>query len=156
MSSVTVAAAAAQVLSSALSTLKSLRERAQASKDAGLKDQISNLYDDLLSLKEAMMRLTDGNSELRRRVEELQRPLPKREPELRQVGAANYYFDGDKGPCCQPCYDGKGKLTVLTQPEDWNGGVRRQCTLCGEYFYEKPMDSTPRQIGGRRRPYTWG
>jgi hypothetical protein len=64
----------------------------------------------------------------------------KPEPVLKQVGSANFYFDGDKGPCCQPCYDGQGKLTVLTPPENWNGGVRRQCVLCGKYFYEKPSN----------------
>jgi hypothetical protein len=154
MPSVTVAAAATQILSNTLSVLKAVRERAQTSKDNDLKDQISTLYDNLLSLKEAVMMVTDENAELRRKIEQLERPTPKKEPELRRVGSVNYYFDGDKGPCCQPCYDGKGKLTVLTQPEDWNGGVRRQCTLCGDYFYEKPMDLSPQRLGARRRPYT--
>jgi len=156
MSSVTVAAAAAQILSNALTALNAVRERAKTSKDTDLKDHISTLYDSVLSLKEVLMRMTEENSELRSRITELKRPAQKQEPELRQVGSANYYFVGDKGPCCQPCYDGKGKITVLTQPEDWNGGVRRQCTLCGEYFYEKPMDLSPKRLGGRRRPYTWG
>jgi hypothetical protein len=153
MSSVTVAAAAAQILSNTLTALNAVRERAKTSKDTDLKDHISTLYDSLLSLKEAVMRVTEENSELRRRITELERP--PQSPELRQVGSVNYYYEGDKGPCCQPCYDGKGKLTVLTPPEDWNGGVRRQCTLCGEYFYEKPMDLTPKRIGGRRGPYGW-
>ena len=69
-------------------------------------------------------------------------------PQLRQVGASNFYFLGDKDPCCQPCYDGKGKLTVLTPLEDWNGGTRRQCLLCGEYFYERPP--AHRNISGPR------
>jgi hypothetical protein len=155
MSSVTVAAAAAQILSNTLSALNAVRERAKSSKDTDLKDHISTLYDSLLSLKEAVMRVTEENSELRRRITELELPPQKQEPELRQVGSVNYYYDGDKGPCCQPCYDGKGKLTVLTPAEGWNGGVRRQCTLCGDYFYEKPMDLSPKQIGGRRGRYGW-
>jgi hypothetical protein len=153
MSSVTVAAAA-QILSNTLSALNAVRERARTSKDADLKDKISTLYDSVLSLKEVLMRLTEENSELRKRITELERPAQQQEPELRPVGSVNYYYVGDKGPCCQPCYDGKGKLTVLTQPEDWNGGVRRQCTLCDQYFYEKPMDM--KGLGGRRRsPYGW-
>jgi hypothetical protein len=155
MSSVTVAAAAAQILSNTLSALNAVRERAKSSKDTDLKDHISTLYDSLLSLKEAVMRVTEENSEFRRRITELERPPQKQEPELRQIGSANYYFVGDKGPCCQPCYDGKGKLTVLTPPEDWSGGVRRQCVLCNEYFYEKPMDHSPKQAGGRRGPNSW-
>src|SRR5260370_41589935 len=107
MSSVTVAAA--QILSNTLSALNALRERSKTSKDTDLKDHISTLYDNVLSLKEMVMRLTEENSELRRRITELERPPQKQEPELRQVGSANYYYEGDKGPCCQPCYDGKGK-----------------------------------------------
>ncbi len=147
---------ASQILSSTLAVLKSVREQAKTSKDPELKEHISALYDSVLSLKEAVMLVADENSQLRARIAELERPPLRQEPELRQVGAVNYYYLGDKGPCCQPCYDGKGKLTVLAPPEDWNGGVRRQCTLCDEYFYEKPMNLTPGRLGGRRRPYTWG
>ena len=155
MSVTTAATIAAQVLSNTLALLKTVREQAKLSKDADLKSRISELYDSVLSLKKAVMRLAEENGELRHRIAELERPPQKQEPELRQVGAVNYYYEGNKGPCCQPCYDSKGKLTVLTPPEDWNGGVRRQCTLCGEYFYEKPIDLTPKRLGGRRRPYTW-
>jgi hypothetical protein len=154
MSSAIVASAVGQILTSTLSLLNTVRERAQTSKDTDLKEHISRLYDGLLSLKESVGRLLDENSSLRLRIAQLEQPSEKREPELRQVGAANYYFDGNKGPCCQPCYDGKGKLTVLTPPEPWNGGLRRQCVLCGEFFYEQPMESGPVRIGARRRPYT--
>lgn len=61
------------------------------------------------------------------------------EMEIRQVGAANYYFAGNKGPYCQPCYDEKGKRIFLTPPQQWSGGVRRKCEVCNKYFYEKPM-----------------
>jgi len=123
-----------------MTALNAARERAKGSRDADLKKHISSLYDELLALKEAVLRLTDENGQLQRTIAEQSRPAEKREPELRQVGSANFYFDGNKGPCCQPCYDSKGTLTVLTQPEDWGGDVRRQCVLCGEYFYEKPQE----------------
>src|SRR5271165_1563560 len=154
MSSAIVASAVSQILTNILSVLNAVRERAQTSKDVDLKDRISTLYDSVLALKEAVNRLVDENGGLRSRIAQLERAPEKREPELQQVGSANYYFDGDKGPCCQPCFDGKGKLTVLTPPEPWNGGIRRQCVLCGEFFYEKPMDSGPVRFGARRRPYT--
>lgn len=67
----------------------------------------------------------------------------KREPEIRQVGAVNYYFVDEKGPYCQPCFDEKGKLIVLTPQQQWSGGVRRKCEVCNKYFYEKPMDDGP-------------
>ncbi len=154
MPSVTVASAVSQILANTLSVLNTVRERARASKDLDLKEHISAVYDGLLSLKEAVSRLLDENAALRIRVAELEQPTEKREPELRQVGAANFYFDGEKGPCCQPCYDRHGKLTVLTPPEPWNGGMRRQCVLCGEFFYEQPMESGPVRIGVQRRRYT--
>ena len=145
------AAAALQLLNNTLSALRSIRERAQTSKDTYLKDEISTFYDSLLSLKEAVILVTDENRELKEKIEKLERPAEMLLPELRQVGAVNYYFVGEEGPFCQACYDGKGKLTRLSPPEDWNRGVRRQCVLCGEYFYEKKMDVSQRAI--RRRPY---
>jgi hypothetical protein len=68
--------------------------------------------------------------------------LPVEKPpelEIRQVGAVNYYFVGDKGPYCQPCYDDKGKRVMLSPPQEWNGGIRRKCEVCNKYFYERPM-----------------
>jgi hypothetical protein len=142
--SLSAAAAASQILSNALSSLKVLRERAQTSKDSDLKGRISDIYDTVLELKEAVMLVTDENKELKRKVEELERPAEKRVPRLRQVGACNYYFVGDEGPFCQPCHDRDDKLVPLSPLEDWNGGKRRDCLVCGAYFQEQPMrDDNP-------------
>jgi len=65
------------------------------------------------------------------------------EPEIRQVGDVNYYYVGNKGPYCQPCFDEKRKLIFLTPPLDWNGGIRRKCEVCNKFFYERPMTSFP-------------
>ena len=154
MTSVSLAAAATQILSNSLNALKIVRERAQSSKDNDLKGHISTLYDNLLSLKEAVMLVTQENEALKRKVAMLEHPPAKLEPELRQVGAANFYFVGDKGPYCQPCYDGKGKLTALTPPEPWSGGIRRECVLCHEHFYEQPIDRSSVRIGRRRSPWS--
>jgi predicted RNase H-like nuclease (RuvC/YqgF family) len=97
-----------------MNALKVVRERAQRSKDNDLKELISALYDNLLSLKEAVMRLTQENDELERRIAKLQHHPQKSEPELRQVGSCYFYFVGEKGPYCQACYDGEGKLTALS------------------------------------------
>jgi predicted RNase H-like nuclease (RuvC/YqgF family) len=80
MTIVNIAAAASQILSNTMNALKIVRERAQMSKDNDLKEHISALYDSLLSLKEAVMRLTQENDELRRKIAELQRPPKKSEP----------------------------------------------------------------------------
>ncbi len=139
----TAAVAATQILANAMKALNAARERAQASKDTDLKAIINTLYDEMAGLKEALQRVTDENSELHRRIAQQAGKLP--EPEIRQVGAVNYYFVGEKGPYCQACYDSKGKLVALSPPEDWNRGVRRHCVVCKGFFYETPMDFRPRQ-----------
>ncbi len=144
----TSAAAAVQILSNAMKALNAVRERAKGSQDTDLKTHINTLYDELLTLKEVVVRLTDENAELKR----TQTTLAKLEPELRQVGSANFYFDGDKGPYCQPCYDRDKKLTMLTPPENWNGGVRRHCVLCGVHFYEQPMQLN--RLNVRRKSFS--
>lgn len=97
--------------------------------------------DQLLSLERAVERLESENSKLRDMI--ARRNQEPSEPELRHVGAVNYYFVGDKGPYCQPCYDEKGKRIFLTPPQEWNGGIRRKCKVCNKFFYEKPMDLGP-------------
>lgn len=145
MSSLALATAAAQILSQTMNTLNAVRERAKSSKDADLKAHISALYDDVLSLKELIARFTDETNNQQRRIAELERAEEKHsEPELRQVGAVNYYFVGKKGPYCQRCYDGQQKkLVALTPPEKWNDGLRRRCVICNEFYYEIPMDLSP-------------
>jgi hypothetical protein len=138
MSGLTVAAAAMQILNNALGAIKAAKERSKGSKDSDLKEQISTLYDSLLNLKEAMLRLTDENSELRIAIERLHN-AQKENPELRQVGAVSYYYLGDKGPFCQTCYVSMGKLVALPSPQEWSGGLRRTCSLCSRSFWERPM-----------------
>jgi len=61
-----------QLLSSALKAMDSLREQAKGSKDYTLKENISNLYDTLLDMKAAVLRVEEENAELRARIRELE------------------------------------------------------------------------------------
>jgi hypothetical protein len=54
----TTVGAALEIVNKAWKALEAVRERAQTSKDAVLKDNISNLYDDVLALKAIIVRLT--------------------------------------------------------------------------------------------------
>lgn len=126
------------ILSKTTEALTGLRERAQRTKDLDIKDGINTLYDHNLQLKDVVSRLLDENRELKRQLEEQQHPPEK--PTLKQVGETHYYFFGNEGPFCQPCYDDKKKRVALTPPEDWNRGVRRQCLVCNNFFYEKKME----------------
>jgi hypothetical protein len=141
---------AAQILSNTLAVLKTVREQAKESKDATLKSHISDLYDSVLSLKEAVMLVTDENRELRRRIEELEKAPETPVPMIRQVGLVNYYFVGEEGPYCQPCYDAKSKLVRVTPPEPWSGGQRRHCPVCHAIFQETKGADGPVRLGGRR------
>ncbi len=138
---------AIQLLIDTLSLAETVRERAQTSPDRDLKHQINVLYEIVLSLKEAITVVTDENKELLQLMAGFRRAV-RPVPELRQVGPSNFYYVGDKGPFCQPCYDGEGTLIMLRPAEDWDGGVRRMCVLCGEHFYEKASEG----FALRRRP----
>ena len=139
MSMTSATTLAAQILSNTLAVLMTVREQAQTSKDAELKNRISTLYDSVLELKEAVMLVTDENNQLRHRIAELEKP-PER-PVIKQVGTTNYYFLGDGGPFCQPCYDVKGKLVSLMPVQDYAGGSGRKCEVCKTVFFEGPRRS---------------
>jgi hypothetical protein len=155
---VSIAALSLQLLSKTTEALNALRERSQRTKDIDIKDQINTLYDNVLGLKEVVSRLLDENKELHNRLEKQQHASAK--PNIRQVGDTNYYFvDGDEKPYCQPCYDGNQKakrLVALLPPENWRGGIRRQCPVCDTYFDEKKVGHpTVRRLAGGRGPQGW-
>lgn len=154
---ISVASFALSLGSKATDVLNAIRERAQRSKDAEIKQQINTLYDVVLQMKEAMSRLIDENKKLKQQIEN-EHMARVAIPKIKQVGDTNYYFQGDEGPYCQPCYDTKGKLVTLPPSEPWSGGIRRECPVCHEYFYEKRMDRRPFRLGGRRGgggPNSW-
>ena len=147
--------AATGILSNAMKLLDSVREEAKGSKDLALKENISNLYNDLLDLKAAHIRIEEENAELRRRIAQAADKPPV--PQIRQVGAVHYYYVGEEGPYCQPCYDGKSKVVRVTPPEPWSGGQRRHCPVCHAIFQETKSASADRPVrSGGRRGYTWG
>lgn len=121
-----------QIAEKAWKALETVRERAKTSKDIVLKNDVNELFDQFLDLKSAIVRLTEENSELRRTLSD-----KHLKPEIRQVGDANYYFVGEHGPYCQPCYDNNSKLVNLTPRRDSSDGhVGRQCLVCHHNFTE--------------------
>jgi hypothetical protein len=142
-----VASLALTLLGKTTDALSALRERAQRTKDLDIKDQINTMYDHVLSLKEVVSRLVDENKDLRRQLEQQQHPPEA--PKIKQVGEANYYFRGEEGPFCQPCYDDKGKFVALSpQNQTQWGSVSRTCLVCNHTFYERKVNRPPSQVGG--------
>jgi hypothetical protein len=139
--SLTAVSAATQILASALKGLDSLREQSKTSKDAALKEGISKLYDTFLDLKAAVIRVEEENSGLKRALAEA---TGKPKPEVRTVGLANYYYVGNEGPFCVPCYAvNNERLVPLMPPRQDSGGIYRRCEACGKNFWEKPIDDAP-------------
>jgi hypothetical protein len=107
-------AAAMQLLSNALKALDSLREQSKGSRDSTLKENISNLYDTLLDMKAAVLRVEEENAELKGRIRELESS------------------EGDPCPKCRK----RGWQLESSAPDRTFGGVggiRRvyKCSLCG-------------------------
>jgi hypothetical protein len=102
---------------------------------------INAAYDQMAELKEAVARVVSENEKLTERIAELQ-GHGVAVPEPKQVGPSVYYYVGEKGPYCQVCFDGKGKLVLLPHPHDWNGGPRRTCAVCGKHFYDKAQTTS--------------
>jgi hypothetical protein len=143
----TTVGAALEILNKSWKALESIRERAQASKDITLKEGVGKLYDEFNSLRSVVIRLTDENTDLRRTISGGAKKPP--EPEIRQVGTANYYFVGDKGPYCQPCYDVTHALVNLTPQTSYAAGTGRTCLVCKTLFIEVAASPRSMQI----RPY---
>jgi regulator of replication initiation timing len=145
---------ALDLIEKASKALNSLREQAKTSRDAPLKENISNLYDHVLDLKEIVLRIKRENDDLRQENAELKRERSQRaekplKPEIRQQGKTNYYYVGDDGPYCQPCYDKTGKLVRLTPRDEYIGGIGRTCPVCKEPFIEGPGTPHPQRQAGR-------
>ena len=126
--------AALEIVARVSKGLELIRERIKASKDAALKEAIGNLYDEFLNLRAMIVRLTEQNAELRTKLAAQAEKPPK--PQIRQVGETNYYFVGEDGPFCQPCYDLQGKLMRLMPLQDYAGGPGRKCEVCDKVFFE--------------------
>lgn len=152
---ISVASFALSLIKTAGEQLNKLRERAQATKDLEIKEHVGNLYDTMNSLKEAFSRLGDENRELKQKLEEQQHPPEK--PERKQVGEAVYYFFGDEGPFCQPCYDDKTKRVALTAQQRDEGGTFRRCLVCNHTFYETHVQHSPayHRFGGSGGEGSW-
>jgi hypothetical protein len=148
----TKVAAATQILANSMKALDSLREQAKGSSDLTLKANISTLYDSLLDLKAAVLRVEDENAELRQAIRQQTDSSPK--PKIRQVGRTNYYFVADEGPYCQVCYHGKAnELVMLSPKQQFTHGVGRKCEVCTKIFIEETRQPRPRmQV---RMPGPW-
>jgi hypothetical protein len=152
--SVTTVSTAVQLLLSARKALNDAREHAATSKDTQMRLLINTAYDQMAELKEAVARVVSENEKLTEKIAELQGQREAK-PEIRQVGAVNYYFVRKAGPYCQPCHDAsKEHRLIPLQPLESlpSGGERRTCLVCRHTFYETPSPNAGRAV--RKRPFS--
>jgi hypothetical protein len=138
------AAKALEILNGTWTAIQNVRGRVEVSKDNALKVGYGGLLDDFNRLRVITIKLIEENDRLRG-----EQISNKPEPEIRQHGNANYYFIGEDGPYCQPCYDGSNhRLVNLTPRQEFGNGMGRRCLVCDETFIEVdvPARATRRSI----------
>lgn len=122
-----------------LGTLKQIKDLVGKYNDLPLMKQILDLQTEIFELQTENLKLRDELADLRRRQDQRER--------LQMRGPLNYYYqEGDEVPFCPKCWENEAKLIHLSAPEPWNRGIRRECRVCKETFWEKPMDLRPSQI----------
>lgn len=136
------AAGAVGLANSALSAVKSAFELGKKTSDFDLKKHLHTALDDVLELKLKVHELAEENRILRERLEQ--------KDSITRSGEMGYWFkEGETDPLCPKCYEESGKQVYLPPPQPWSGGIRRDCRVCSEVYWEKPMNLSPRSI----RPY---
>ena len=139
------ASTAMGIANSALSAVKSALELGKKTTDLDLKRELNLAVDAVLELKLKVHELAEENQQLKTSLQ--QRGNITR-------GVHGFWFrEGETDPLCPKCYEGDGKTIYLTPAENWNGGVRRDCKVCGEMYMEKPMDLSSGSIRPHIRRY---
>jgi hypothetical protein len=132
----------ASVVANVLSSLKNARDLAKDTSNAELRGQIGEAYDALLDLKALLLDMDEENRRLRAELAkraEFEGPIPP---------FGYFYKNGNREhPMCPKCFQAKEQReSYLTPATPWNGGIRRECRICGHFIYEKDMDLRPRRI----------
>lgn len=126
-----------------LGTLKKIREIIKKYNDRQLVKLI-------LALQTELFELQSDNLNLDAKLASLQRQLDARE-KMHMRPPFNYYFrDGDDVPFCPKCWKSYGKAIHLPAPEQSSAGIRRDCKICKEIYWEKAVDPRRRQARQRR------
>jgi hypothetical protein len=129
-----------------LNTIKDISALVKKYNDLELMKQIVDLRNEVFELQQENLRLQREVSEVMR-LNEIANSLVLRPP-------LNYYYrDGDPIPYCPTCWEKDNKPIHLPNPEPWNGGIRRDCRVCKQTYWEEPMDDSPVRFARRRSPW---
>jgi hypothetical protein len=145
---ISTASTALGLINSTVQTAKTAIELAKHSKDSDLKNSVSAVLDQILDLKAKILELDEENRSLHHQ-------LATRTKVMRGVDFGYWFKPGETDPLCPKCYEGGGKLVYLSKPRTLNGGVRRDCRICGDTTWEVPKESRQGQIRPRGSSF-WG
>jgi hypothetical protein len=117
-----------------LDTLKQIREIIKKANDRELVRLVLDLQKEVFALESEYLKV---NAELLKL---------KREADLRRkmhlCPPSYYYFqDGDDVPFCPVCWESRGKAIHLRPQSHAESGVRRECRVCKQTFWEKAADT---------------
>jgi hypothetical protein len=117
-----------------LGTLKEVSELVKKYNDIELMKQIVQLQSQVFELQQTNLRLNEELAQERRQ--------SATESAMEMRGPMNYYFrQGDPVPFCPKCWEDQPRKAIhLPEAEPWSGGIRRDCRVCNETYWEKPVD----------------
>lgn len=124
-----IAVKAVGLVNGTIGLLKEARESAKRSDDHDLKDKLSEVFDSVLELKEALTALREENEVLRKQIET--RTALKWNSELKV-----YFAGDDSDPYCPACMDLNGKAIRLNQPSSFTVSNlwKYQCRVCKNVY----------------------
>ena len=121
-----LASTAVGLVNGTIGLLKEARDAAKRSDDHDLKDKLSEVFDSVLELKEAVSNLRDENAELERR-------LAARNQLTWNATHKLYFAEADPDPFCPACFDLKSQHIRL-QTADFASIYEYHCRVCDNHF----------------------
>lgn len=148
--------AAITAFSSALTGVKNLDALVSKHHDQELNAAFTDVYtrllsvqNELLTVRERTMAVDEENRQLKAALEEKGQYVGPDE--------LGYFHQRDTPDrkLCPKCFQGRTRvLSLMTGPQEWSGGVRRQCKTCEHLMYDKPMETGAFRAGRHSRvPY---
>lgn len=135
------------LINSAIGATKNARELAIDTSDIALKEQISSVFDLLLTIRERALALDDE-------VRDLKAQLADKAAYVGPLAPHGYFYatsdERNQSPLCPSCFQlAPRQIGFMGEARTWNGGLKRDCKKCGKSLFEEPMQ-TSTKLGSLR------
>jgi hypothetical protein len=126
-----------------MSTIKDISTLVKKYNDLELMKQIVDLQNQVFDLQQCNLKLQKEVADLRY--------LNNSDQSMVLRSPFNYYYCAeDPVPFCPTCWENDHKQIHLPEARPWSGGIRRDCRVCHQAYWEKPIDYTPVRIARTR------